>query len=211
MKPLVLPAIERYAALNSAPESPTLKSLAIETYAKMPLAQMQVGHLEGALLRLFVRLARARSVLEIGTFTGYSALAMAEGLPANGKLITCDIDPVATKIALKYWAKTPHGRKIHLKLGPALQTLKTLRGSFDLVFIDADKENYIGYWEKCVPKVRRGGLLLADNALWSGRVLHPKEPSDHALVRFARHVMADPRVEPVMLTVRDGILAAIKR
>ena len=211
MKPIVLPAIERYAESRTTPETSLFKALARETYAKTAAPQMQVGHLEGAVLRLFARLTRARRALEIGTFTGYSALAMAEGMRPGGKLITCDIDPVNTTIARKYWAKSPHGRKIELRLGPAIETLRRLRGPFDLVFIDADKENYSRYWDACVPMVRRGGLLLADNVLWSGRVLKPKESSDEALVAFAKKVLRDRRVEPVMLTIRDGILAAWKR
>lgn len=211
MKPIVLPAIERYAASRSIPESPLFKALVRETYAKTDAPQMQVGHLEGATLRLFARLVDAKRALEIGTFTGYSSLAIAEGLRSGGKLITCDIDPINTRIARKYWAKSPHGRKIELRLGPALETLKKLRGPFDLVFIDADKENYSRYWEACVPMVRPGGILLLDNVLWSGRVLHPKEASDKALVAVAKRVLRDRRVEPVMLTVRDGLLAAYKK
>jgi caffeoyl-CoA O-methyltransferase len=211
MRPLIAPAIERYARSRTAPESPLFKALVRETRARTSLPQMQVGQLEGAFLRLMVRLSRARRVLEIGTFTGYSALAMAEGLPPGGRLVTCDVDPEATAIARRFWAKSPHGRKIELRLGPALETIRTLRGPFDLVFIDADKTNYPRYWEACVPKVRRGGLLLADNVLWSGRVLNPKDASDRALAAFSRRALRDRRVEPVLLTIRDGILAAVKR
>lgn len=172
---------------------------------------MQVGHLEGSFLRLLLRIAKARRVLEVGTFTGYSALAMAEGLPPGGRLITCDIDPVVTQIARKTWAKSPHGKKIELRLGHALKTLRKLRGTFDAVFIDADKENYIRYWELCVPKVRRGGILLVDNVLWSGRVLRPKDETDRAIVAFNRYVVSDRRVEAVMLTLRDGVTLAYKK
>lgn len=172
---------------------------------------MQVGHLEGSFLRLLVKIARAKRILEIGTFTGYSALAMAEGLPPAGRLITCDIDPLSTRIARTSWKKSPHGKKIDLRLGRATDTLRRLKGSFDMVFIDADKENYIRYWELCVPKVRRGGLLLADNTLWGGRVLHPRDASGRAIAAFNRHVVHDRRVEAVLLTVRDGLTLAYKK
>ncbi|MGH7197881.1 MAG: O-methyltransferase [Candidatus Omnitrophota bacterium] len=208
---IVSPKIERYAEDHSQPESKLFKELARYTWRHTEIPQMQVGHLEGSFLRLMVRIARARRVLEIGTFTGYSALAMAGGLPPKGSLITCDIDPEAVGIARKFWKKSPHGHKIKPVLGPALETLKKLRGPFDLIFIDADKENYIRYWEECLPKVRPGGLILVDNVLWSGRVLDPKEPSDRAIVRFNRHVRRDKRVEFVMLTLRDGLTLARKR
>jgi caffeoyl-CoA O-methyltransferase len=149
-------------------------------------------------------------VLELGTFTGYGAMAMAEALPADGEIITCDLDPVATKIAQKYWARSPHGSKIRLRLGPALKTLETIHPPLDLVFLDADKENYIQYWEACIPKLRGGGVLAADNVLWSGRVLAPKEPDDHAIVAFNKHVAGDDRVETVIIPIRDGVSVSIK-
>lgn len=203
--------LESYAAKHSTAETALFKGLARVTYKKTALPQMQVGHLEGNFLRLMVKVSRAKRILEIGTFTGYSALAMAEGLPAGGKIVTCDIDPENTKIAVEHWKKSPHGKKIELKLGPAAETVKKLKGPFDLVFIDADKNNYIHYWELCVPKVKRGGFLLADNVLWSGRVLNPKEENARYIHAFNRHVSRDRRVETVMLTVRDGITLAYKK
>lgn len=208
---IVPPLLENYALLHSSPESALFKKLARATRAKTAFPQMQVGHLEGSFLRLLLRIAKARRVLEIGAFTGYSALAMAEGLPSGSRVITCDIDPVATQIARAHWSKSPHGKKIELRLGPALETIRRLKGSFDAVFIDADKENYIRYWQLCVPKVRRGGILLADNTLWSGRVLRPKDRTDHAIAAFNRTVAADRRVEAVMLTIRDGLTLAVRR
>jgi caffeoyl-CoA O-methyltransferase len=135
---------------------------------------------------------------------------MAEGLPDDGKLITCDIDPETTKIAKKYWSRSTHGKKIELKLGPALETLKTIEGLFDLVFIDADKVNYINYWELCLPKVRPGGLLVIDNVLWSGSVLNPEDETERAIDEFNKHVYNDKRVEVVMLPIRDGVTLAWK-
>jgi caffeoyl-CoA O-methyltransferase len=172
---------------------------------------MLVGPVQGMFLTLIARSTGARNVLEIGTFTGYSALRLAEGLPDDGEVITCDIDPDTTEIARRHWAQSPHGRKIKLVLAPALDTIESFPGPFDLVFIDADKGNYINYWEACIPKVRSGGLILADNVLWSGRVLDPKEEDDHALVAFNKHVVNDTRADVVMLTVRDGITLACKR
>ncbi len=210
MKRIIPKKIERYCAENTTPESNLLRELVIETYATTPFPEMQIGHLEGAFLRMLVRLVRAKHVLELGTFTGYSALVMAEGLPQDGKLITCDIDTEATDIAKRYWRRSPHGEKIELKLGPALETLKTIRGPFDLVFIDADKENYINYWELCMLRTRSGGLLVVDNVLWSGDVLDPKDETDRAIAAFNRHVCSDKRVEVVMLPVRDGLTLAYK-
>ncbi|MCI0571799.1 MAG: class I SAM-dependent methyltransferase [Myxococcaceae bacterium] len=208
---LVPRAIEDYAQEHSDVAGPLLDALRDETYAKMRSPQMQVGRLEGAFLRLLVRLARAKRVLEVGTFTGYSALCMAEGLPEDGELITCDIDPEAVAMAKRYWAQSPHGRKIQSRLGPALETISRLSGPLDLVFIDADKTNYTAYYEAALPLLRTGGLVVADNTLWSGRVLKPEGESDRAIVAFNEHVAKDPRVEKVLLTVRDGMMLALKR
>lgn len=167
---------------------------------------MLIGPLEAAVLKLLIRLSGARRVLEIGMFTGYSALSMAEALPADGRILSCDIDPQTTRIARDFFARSPHGAKIEPRLGPALATLAALRGeAFDFAFIDADKDNYIAYYEAILPLLRAGGLVVADNVLWSGRVLNPQKDSDHALVAFNRHVHADARVEAAMLTVRDGL------
>jgi len=211
MHTLISEEIEEYCARHSVRESSLLTELAKETYRSTDLPQMMVGQVEGDFLRLLVRILNAHRILEIGTFTGYSALAMAEGLPEDGKLITLDINSNSTEIAKRYWAQSPHGKKIELKLGPALQTIKTLEGPFDMVFIDADKENYVNYWEASLPKIRSGGILVADNVLWSGRVLHPQESSDKAIVAFNKFVASDSRVESVMLTVRDGMTVAWKR
>jgi len=211
MLTLVPASIERYAAAHSAPESTLLKALVKETYSRTKIPQMQVGHLEGAFLRLLVRLTRARRILEIGTFTGYSALAMAEGLPPGGRLVTCDINPETTRIARTFWNRSTHGRKITSRLGPAADSLKKLKAPFDLVFIDADKENYANYWKACVPKLRRGGLIAVDNVLWSGRVLAPKDATDRAIVKFNRLVLRDRRMEAVMVTLRDGVTLAWKK
>lgn len=209
---MILPEkIERYAAKHSSPESALFKKLVRRTWSDTDLPQMQVGHLEGTFLKFLVKLSGAKRILEIGTFTGYSTLAMAEGLPSGGRIITCDINPRTTAIAREFWRKSPHGEKIILSLGPAAHTIAKLKGKLDFVFIDADKENYIRYWELCVPKMRQGGLIVADNVLWSGRALKPKDATDRAIAAFNRRVVRDSRMETVMLTVRDGMTLAIKK
>jgi caffeoyl-CoA O-methyltransferase len=203
--------ILQYCDAHTTPDSEECRAIADETHATSDSAQMLVGPVQGMFLTLLARAISAKRVLEIGTFTGYSALKLAEGLPDDGTVITCDIDADVAAVAQKHWDKSPHGGKITLAFGPALDTIGQLPGPFDLVFIDADKENYVNYWEACVPKVRRGGLIIADNVLGSGRVLEPKEKSDHALVAFNSHIAADPRVDVAMLTIRDGVSVACKR
>ena len=203
--------IEQFAHDHTSPESELFVRLRDETYASMKYPEMQVGRLEGGFLKMLVRLAGARQILEIGMFTGYSALMMAEGLPDDGHLITCDISSKAEEIASRYFAESPHGHKIEIRIGPALETIKTLSGPLDMVFIDADKGNYSNYYEACLPLLRSGGLIVADNVLWSGRVLDPQDEDSRAIVAFDAKVQADPRVENVCLAVRDGIMLAWKR
>ena len=203
--------IVRYCAAHTSPESPLYQKLAAETEEKTDMPQMQVGHVEGVFLKVLTRSLGARRALEIGTFTGYSTLMIAEGLAGGGEVITCDIDRRAANIAQKYWNQSPHGKKITFKFGRALDTLETIEGPIDFVFIDADKTNYIRYWDACVPKVRTGGIIVADNVLWSGRVLDPKEPDDRALAAFNEHARRDDRVDLVMLPVRDGLSIACRR
>jgi caffeoyl-CoA O-methyltransferase len=208
---LVNEEIEKFAYDHTSPEPDIFRRLREETYARMDCPQMQVGRIEGTFLKLLVRLMGARRVLEIGMFTGYSALMMAEGLPEDGKLITCDIDPKAEAIARRYFAESPHGHKIEIRMGPALETIATLTGPFDMVFIDADKSNYTNYYEACLPLLRPGGLIVADNVLWSGKVIHPDDEDSRAIVAFNERVQSDARVENVCLTIRDGIMLAWKR
>ena len=203
--------IETYAYEHTQHEGKLLQKLEAETYEKLEIPQMLTGRLEGGFLRLMAKLIGARRIIEVGTFGGYSAISMAEALPDDGELFTCDIDPVAIAFARRFFAESEHGKKITLLEGPALESIKTLSGTFDMAFIDADKENYVHYWEACVPMVRSGGLLVADNVLWSGRVLDPQDPSDHGIVRFNQLVAGDSRVEKVMLTVRDGMFLCRKR
>lgn len=205
-------ALDDYCLAHTSPADPLLDELAAYTRAHCQLPQMLTGPVEGTFLRMLVQVSNARRVLEIGTFTGYSALSMAAGLPGDGTLITCDIDAETQTIARMFWARSPHGRKIEPRLGPALETIGQFPADlkFDFVFIDADKENYIHYYEVVLPRLRPGGLIAADNTLWSGKVLEPKEDSDRAIVAFNAHVARDPRVEQVLLSVRDGVLLVRK-
>lgn len=204
-------AVEQFAHDHTEAETDLYVRLREETYRTMDRPQMQVGLLEGRFLKMLVRLTGARNILEIGMFTGYSALMMSEALPENGHVTTCEINPKAEAIARKYFAESPHGNKITIRMGRALETIKTLSGPFDLVFIDADKPNYCNYYEATFPLVRPGGLIVGDNVLWSGKVLDPKDDDTRAIVAFDQLVQDDPRVENVCLTVRDGMMLAWKR
>ncbi|NUQ73615.1 MAG: class I SAM-dependent methyltransferase [Polyangiaceae bacterium] len=212
MTPLIDPAIEQYIHDHTRARPALFDELREVTYASMQDPQMQVGRVEGALLKLLVAVSQARHVIEIGTFTGYSALSMAEGLPDDGTLITCDIDPEAARVAQSFFDRSPHGKKISLRLGDALETLRALPQSisFDFAFLDADKERYVDYYEEIVPRLRKNGLIAADNTLWSGAVLNPQTESAKAIAQYNDRVTADPRVENVLLSVRDGLMLARK-
>lgn len=208
---IVPAAIELYAQNHTTDLDSLYSALELETQDAMPYPHMQVGRVEGKFLQILVQLVGATRILEIGTFTGYSALCMAEALPDDGVLVTCDIDETAAAIARRHWSQSPHGKKIDLRIGPALTTLASLDGPFDMVFIDADKDNYQAYWEAVLPKVHQGGLLVVDNVLWSGRVINPVKRLDVAVDAFNKLVAADTRVDAVLLTVRDGVTLARKR
>jgi predicted O-methyltransferase YrrM len=211
MSGFIKPEVEQFAHEHTKPESNLFVRLRDETRQSMARPQMQVDRIEGQFLKMLVRLTGARRILELGTFTGYSALMMAEGLPDDGRLITCELDPKAEAIARRYFSESPHGGKIDLRMGPGLETIKTLSGPFDLVFIDADKPNYSNYYEACLPLVKGGGLIVVDNVLWEGKVTDPKDDDTRAIVEIDRLIQSDPRVESVCLTVRDGIMLAWKR
>ena len=202
--------IEEYAFNHTSYEGNLLKRLEEETYEKLEIPQMTTGRIEARFLKLLARLVGSKRILEIGTFAGYSALSMAEALPEDGELITCEIDPEAIVFAKRYFDLSPHGKKIALLEGAALDSLKSISGPFDMAFIDADKENYSNYYEAILPMIRYGGLIAVDNVLWSGRVLDPKDKSDKAIHQFNERVIQDKRVESVLLTVRDGLNCIIK-
>ena len=205
-------AIEAYAARHTTPLPPLLEELQATTRARMGArAQMLSGHIEGTLLQFLAAAVGARRILELGTFTGFSALMLAAALPEDGQLITCEIDPEALAIARSFFARSPHGHKIAVREGPALETLKTLQGPFDLVFIDADKTGYLAYYEAVLPLLAPNGLIVVDNVLRSGRVLDPQNENDRAIVAFNEHVQRDPRVVNVILTVRDGVMLIRRR
>ena len=189
------------------------RALREDTYRNMEYPQMVVGPLEGAFLKMMTQVVQAKQVLEIGTFTGYSALCFAEALPSDGRIITCDIDDKAVAMAKTYWAKSNEGRKIQSRLGPAVDTLKTLSGSFDLIFIDADKINYVNYYRRALELVSERGVILIDNVLWSGDVLKSREvdSSTAAIQELNRLIAADPQVNAVLVTIRDGIFLIRKR
>jgi caffeoyl-CoA O-methyltransferase len=209
MKPITLPGIEEYAEAHTTPPPPYLAAVAAETRSDFAAgdSDMLVGTLEGRFLELLVYMSGARRVLELGTFTGYSALAMASALPAGGQLVTCEVDPARAAVAQRHIEASPLADRIELRVGPGLEAIRELEGPFDLVFIDANKEGYVDYYEAALPLLSERGVIAADNTLRSGDVL---DESSHSVsldgIRaFNEHVRNDPRVVSVMLTIRDGI------
>ena len=214
---LVPDAVERYVAVEISRETPLQRRLREET-SKLPLAGMQIGADQGALLAMLVRSLRAQKAIEVGTFTGYSALAVASALPAGGKIICCDVSEEWTSIARRYWKEAGVDDRIELKLAPATRTLAALiagggAGTFDFAFIDADKTNYDAYYESCLTLVRAGGLIALDNMLWSGRVADPEfhDADTDALRVLNAKIRDDVRVDACLLTVGDGVMLAQKR
>jgi caffeoyl-CoA O-methyltransferase len=203
---IVSEELERYALEHSTPDAELFRRLEEETRATQTLPQMMVGPLEGQLLGWLVWLSGARTVLEIGTFTGYSSISMALNLPDGGRIISLDVNEETTAIARRYAEEAGVADRIEYGVGAALEELERLEGPWDLVFIDADKENYIEYYENVLPKLSEKGFIVADNVLWSGRVLDDEgDESTEAIKGFNEHVAADDRVECLMLTVRDGM------
>ncbi|MEP6977939.1 MAG: O-methyltransferase [Thermoleophilia bacterium] len=204
--------IEEYALAQTEPPSDVLERLAAETRETMDAPQMMVGPLEGRCLEFLVRLARPQLVVELGTFTGYSSISMAPALPEGGRIITCDIDERAQAIAKRYAEEAGVADRIDYRLGPGLETIAGLDGPFDFVFIDADKDGYVDYYEAVLPKLADDGLIIADNVLWSGRVVDPEpDETTRTILAFNDHVRADERVSAVMLTVRDGMTLIRRR
>jgi caffeoyl-CoA O-methyltransferase len=210
---IVAPEIEAYAAEHTTPEHPALAAVAEETRSTQAHPEMMVGLLEGRFLETLVWLSGARRILEIGCFTGYSALSMAAALPAGGTIVTCEVDPDRAATARRHFDASPWGDRIEVRVGPALDTIAGLDGTFDLVFIDADKVNYANYYEAVLPLLAEHGLIAADNVLWSGQVLDADDQSEGtvAIRAFNDMVRHDDRVTCVMATVRDGILLIRRR
>ena len=202
--------IEEYAEKHSKPMSSLHEKLWLETFSKTRNPDMMVGPLEGAFLKMLVFITGARRILEIGTFTGYSALAWADALPRDGRVVTCDVNAETTEIATRAFAESPHPNKIEVKLGSALQSLKYISGPFDICFIDADKQSYGDYYDACMELVRPKGLIVLDNMLRSGDVLEPSEPGAVAVDALNKRIRNDSRVENVLLPIRDGIMLVYK-
>ena len=207
------PAIDDYAAKYTSAEPQVLSELSRITHLRTMQPRMLSGHVQGRFLAMIVGLIQAKKILEIGTFTGYSAICMAEGLTNGGKIISIDINDEVLPIARKAVEQAGMQEKIELITGNAADVLPTLQGPFDLIFIDADKRNYAKYYELSLPLLRKGGLILADNVLWSGRVMDEtvKDADTAALRSFSEMVQHDERVDNVMLTLRDGVLMIVKR
>lgn len=200
--------LEDYIEQHSEKEPELLAALNKETYQKVLLPRMLSGHFQGRVLSMLSKLIRPLNILEIGTYTGYSALCLCEGMQENGLLHTIDIKEELVDFQRKHFDKSPWGNQIVQHLGEAIAIIPTIELKFDLVFIDADKENYIHYFELIVPKMNKGGIILSDNVLWSGKVLEPLQPNDLStkiLLEYNQLLKNDTRVETVLLPIRDGL------
>jgi caffeoyl-CoA O-methyltransferase len=207
MSVIVPEEIERYAEEHTTQHPELLQRLAEETTATLDRPQMLTGTIEGRFLEFIVFMTDARRILELGTFSGYSAISMAAALPAGGRIDTCEVEEEHAAVARRYVEEAGYTDRITIHLGPALETIERLEGDFDFVFIDADKENYLNYYEAVLPRLSERGLIAADNTLWSGRVVDESEQDEatEAIRAFNDHVRDDSRVVAVMLSVRDGV------
>ncbi|MEK6615364.1 MAG: O-methyltransferase [Bacteroidota bacterium] len=206
--------IEDYALKNSDAELDVLKRLNRETHLKMTMPQMLSGHIQGLMLQMFSKMIRPKNILEIGTFTGYSAICLASGLQDGGKLHTIDVNEEFQEIILRYIKEAGLQDKITLHIGSAVNILPTLKEEFDLVFIDADKENYSIYYDLVFPAVKKGGFILADNVLWSGKILNSPMKMDvetTSLFEYSQKIQNDSKVENMLLPLRDGLMIARKK
>jgi caffeoyl-CoA O-methyltransferase len=211
---IVSPAINDYLLSHSEPADKLLRELAEETHRELAgQARMQISHDEGELLTMLVRLTGARQAVEVGTFTGYSSICIARGLPADGHLLCCDVSDEYTSVAQRYWERAGLTDRVELRIAPAVETLRSLPAEphLDFAFIDADKTGYPAYVEEIVPRLRPGGLMVLDNMLRSGGVLAPESDDDRAIAALNEALVADDRVDVVLLPVRDGVSLARKR
>lgn len=199
------PDIQTYAERHTTPESELLSELVEAATEELEYIDMLSGPVVGRLLTILIHISGAKRVLEIGTFAGYSALTMAAALPVDGEIITCEVNERYARLARTFFERSEHGAKIKLMMGEALDSLSNLEGAFDIVFIDADKVNYPAYYEAVLPKLKQGGIIIADNVLWSGKILDPSEEKARIIDQFNKIVANDDRVEQVVLTERDGI------
>lgn len=208
------PKIDQYASDFSSPEPEALQQLTRETNLKTYMPRMLSGHLQGRILSLFSKLVQPKLIVEVGTFTGYSATCLAEGLAENGKLITFELNDEMASIAQKHFQHAGISNKIELRIGNAAELLTEIKEEIDLVFVDADKENYSAYWDILFPKLRKGGIMIADNVLWSGKILDEEKNQDEetrGLIAFTKKALAEKGAEQVLFPVRDGLLVIRKK
>lgn len=208
------PALEEYVERFTEEESPLLKELNRNTWAKVLMPRMLAGHLQGRAISMLSHMVNPKTVLEIGTYTGYSALCWAEGLAAGGTVHTVEVNEELEDMAQSYFDRSEHRDKIRLHIGKALDIIPSIEGPFDIVYIDADKENYSNYYHTVFDKVRSGGYIIADNVLWSGKILVQPEkmdPETRHLYEYSKMVHNDVRVANVLLPVRDGLMIARKK
>ena len=206
--------LEEYIVSHSEDETELLEQLTRETYQKILQPRMLSGHYQGRVLSMISKLVHPKYILEIGTYTGYSALCLAEGLQENGALHTIDINEELTDFQRHYFDKSTYGKQIHQHLGDALKIIPTIDHTFDLVFIDADKENYSSYFHLIIDKLKPGGVILSDNVLWSGKVLEPLQKDDvstKAILEYNQLLKDDERIETVILPIRDGLTMSRKK
>jgi len=210
---IVPPELEAYAEAHTTPPEPLLAALAEETRSTLQSPGMLTGPIEGRFLELLVHATQPRRVLELGTYSGYGTNSMARALPPGGRIDTCELSEEHAAVARRYLEQAGHADRVTIHLGPALESLARLDAEWDFVFIDADKENYVNYYEAVVPRLAPNGLIAADNTLWSGRVIDDGDDSDttRAIKAFNDHVVADDRVVAVMLTIRDGVTLIRRR
>jgi predicted O-methyltransferase YrrM len=206
-------ALSAYSESHSEKEPTLLQELNRETHLKVMSPRMLSGHLQGRFLSFISKLIQPKNILEIGTYTGYSALCFAEGLSKDGKLITIDSNEETNSVAKKYFERSPFSKQIEQIQGDATKIIPQLDHQLDIVFIDADKRNYANYFDLVIDKVRKGGLIIADNVLWSGKILMPEkemDPDTKAIHEFNKKITEDPRVTNLLLPVRDGIMLLLK-
>jgi len=206
--------IESYSLLHSKPESPLLKKINRETHAKVMMPRMLSGHLQGNVLSMLSKMIQPKNILEIGTYTGYSAICLAEGLQKGGKLHTIDINEELERMVKYFFKEAGMLDRIHFYKGNALNIIPTFDITFDIIFIDADKKNYAAYYDMVFDKVKSGGYIIADNVLWSGKILDAPEKMDSdtkSIDLFNKKVNEDDRVENILLPVRDGLMIARKK
>lgn len=203
--------IDKYINEHTTLPSSLLQEIAFVTKNSITGAAMLSDNLVGRLLKLLVIISKSKKILEIGTYTGYATLSMAEALPNDGKIVTCEIDQIAIENAKRFFKLSHHAHKIHIMHGPALLSITTINYSLDLVFIDADKANYKNYYDLVLPKLKSGGLIIIDNALWNKEVINPQSKQAQIIDELNKQILNDPEVENIILNIRDGINVVYKK